>query len=448
MSFQGGIRVTNDLQQLGDAAVAMAIGAVVGLERQYMWQRDSTESGHAVAAGVRTFTLFALAGAVTAMLTPALPYAFSVGLLVVGALSLAGYVVSMREAPGLTTELAQVLVFLLGGLCGTGRSILASACAVAIWLVLSMKERLHRLTARLEREDLEAALKFAIVSVLILPLLPVEPWSPFAGVRVRDLADPTPWWHEVSFSPRRVWYLVVMISGVSFVGYGLSKILGPARGIFVTALVGGLASSTATSLAFAQRSVERPELSPELAEGVVIANAVMPARLLVLIFAVSPALAARLTAPLMVMSLTSILVSFAMRRFRTATRVASPELKNPFRLGPAVKFGALYATMLVAVQVGSALFGEKGLYAISALGGLVDTDAIALAMAKLVARATQPAAVGAIAVVVAVLSNMVFKSSVMVAIGDRQLGRSTLVAFLLVSGALVAGFAVQQTFFG
>ncbi|MCO5170421.1 MAG: DUF4010 domain-containing protein [Planctomycetes bacterium] len=411
-----------------------------------------------------------MAGGAAAYLGPTVPWLLPAALLVVGALVLAGYLSDMARTGdlGLTSEVSAIITFLLGGIAVAGHTTVAAACAVAVTTILAFKRRLHELTWRLEQADIRAVLKFAVISVVVLPLLPAEPIVLGDVVARREVAEDAapegppapdaaasdappsaprarPWWHEVELAPRKVWYLVVLISAVSFCGYVLSKLLGPGRGLVVTGAVGGLVSSTAVSLSFSQRSREAPDLAPRLAMGVLLANAIMPLRLLLLVAVIDLAVALRLLLPLAAMALAGGACALWLHlRRRGEPGTGDVQLRNPFEITPALKFGAVFAAVLVLSQVAAARFGSAGTYALAVLSGVTDVDAIGLALSSQVGGGRLALATGVVGIVLAAISNTVVKGGLVAWFGAPRLRRITLVSFGLMLAAAAGGLAALR----
>jgi hypothetical protein len=235
-----------DARLVWGLAAALLIGALVGIERE----KNKTESGDVGIGGVRTFILFALSGATAAWLSERLasPWVFVVALIGVAAMAVAGYLAQARVKPrslGLTTEIASVFVYLLGGACVVGYVEVALALGVAASAILAYKQPLHDLVASLGTEDIEAGVKLLVATFIVLPLLPREAVDPWGAIE-----------------PHTVWLLVILIAGLSLVGYVATRALGPERGAAVTGLAGGLVSSTAVTLAFARQSREARRPAP------------------------------------------------------------------------------------------------------------------------------------------------------------------------------------------
>ncbi|MCW5893012.1 MAG: MgtC/SapB family protein [bacterium] len=395
---------------------ALALGLLLGLERERAREPDGTFGG------VRTFALVTLLGALCAVVQTqlGLPAIATVAFVGLAALLVTSYVAtSDRGHLGLTSEITALLAFLLGTLCGSGWIGVAAMAAVASVLLLTLKGWLHRLARHVEPADVEATLKFAIITVVVLPLLPDRPLGPPPF----DVLN-----------PQRLWWMVVLIAGVDFVGYVLVKVLGSEHGLGLTGLLGGLVSSTASTLGLARRSRDVPQLARDLALAVLLAWSVMLVRVWILVCVAHPPLAAALVVPLGAMGVASAAICAALWwRTRPQERGNVAVGANPFELTTALRFGAVYALVLIAVRVAEQRLGDGGLYLAGALAGLTDTDAVALSMASL--TATTPAALPAAArtVLIAVLANTATKTALCIALGAPGLRRAIVPAALVLA---------------
>lgn len=395
---------------------AALLGFLIGLERER--KRDLLGS---IFAGIRTFTLISLFGALSGLLARALtPWVLVASLLALATLfALAYWRESAGEKVGGTTEVAAFVAFALGAVAGLGDYIVALAGAVIATGVLSLRPELRRLSGAVTREDLFAIVQFAAVSLVVLPLVPDRDFGPW-GV----------------WNPRAIWLLVVLISGVSFVGYALTKIVGARRGIGVSGLVGGLASSTAVTLSFSERSGRQPDLARVYAVGVLAASAVVAPRLLVLLGVVQPALVLPALIPLGALFLVSALAA-ALAARAGSTEDAGIEIANPFELRTALQFALLFALVLLAARAAQEFLGESGVYLASALAGITQLDAIALSLARQAREGLEPL-VAARGLGLAVAANCLFKAGLALSLGDRRFGRVVLLAMLAAAAATVA----------
>ncbi len=399
--------------------VALLIGALIGLEREFIQQHLGTPDF----AGIRTFSLITLLGAVTAYLgdelglTPAI-VAFGGLILLTVASYLSGAFRTGEEA-GITTEVAVMLAFLLGAMVLWGRVEVAIALAVIVALLLSLKGSLHNAISRMSAQDLRVTLEFALVAAVVLPILPNRDIDPLGVV-----------------NPFQVWLLVVFVSGIGFGGYVLMKTLGAEQGISLTGLLGGIVSSTATTLSFSTRSKETPGLSPQFAQAILLASSVMFPRVLIEVLVVHPPLLRVVAIPLGAMLLAgqgAVVVLRRRHRLQQEGDERSVELSNPLKLTTAVLFGLVFAVVLIVVELGQRFFGSAGVYAASVLTGLADVDAITLSAARLARQGQLDGQIASRAIVIAALVNTMSKAAIALAIGAPALRRTILVAFGAIS---------------
>jgi uncharacterized membrane protein (DUF4010 family) len=407
-----------DGQLVWSLAAALLIGALVGIERE----RKKSESEDLGIGGVRTFILFALSGAVAAWLARQLdsPWVFAVPLLGIVALAVAGYMAQSRVKPrslGLTTETAALTVYLLGGACVVGSVTIALAVGVAVSAALAYKQPLHDLVAKLGTEDIEAGVKLLAATFIVLPLLPREAVDPWGAIE-----------------PYSLWLLVVLIAGLSLIGYVATRALGPEKGAAVTGLAGGLASSTAVTLTFARQSREHSQQGAALASGLLLAWGIMFVRVLVLVAVVHAPLVEPLLVPMGAMGLATLLLAgvFWLRARNQGASASTVSLKNPFSLLSAVKFGLFFAVVLLLVKLAQTHFSVGGQYAVAGLAGLADVDAITLSMANLVSDGGADTRMGVVAIVIAALTNTVVKCGMVMILGGAGLRRRAAVATVVV----------------
>lgn len=407
-------------------AAAILIGALVGLEREFVQQR----SGEQEFGGIRTFSLMALLGAVAAYLTQdygiiIFVVAYLGLILLLWASNLSTALRGIEE--GITSEIAALLVPIFGAMVIWDYAALAGAMGVITALLLALKPRLHDLARRMSAEDLRATLEFALISAVILPLLPNKGFGPF-GV----------------LNPFQIWLLVVFVSGIGFFGYVLMKVLGTEQGIGITGLLGGLVSSTATTLSFAGRSKVNEALSTMLARGILLASSVMFPRVLVEVAVVNSSLLPQVIVPIGAMFVTSVLAFFYLWRAKRHEGKGEPgkvELSNPLRLQTAITFGLVFAVVLVVVRAANEYFGSAGVYVASLLTGITDVDSITLSVSELAMSGTLQPEVASVAIVIASLVNTTTKGVMALVLGSKALRRTIIRAFgvVLLVGLIVAG---------
>ena len=419
-----------DGQLLWGFAAAFLIGALVGIERE----KKKSESDDLGIGGVRTFILFSLSGAMAAWLADRLGsgWVFAVPLLGIAALAVAGYLAQARVKPrslGLTTEVAAITVYLLGGACVAGHLEIALALGVALSAILAYKQPLHDLVDKLGTDDLEAGVKLLAATFIILPLLPHEAIDPWGAI-----------------APYSLWLLVILIAGLSLIGYVATRALGPEKGAAVTGLAGGLVSSTAVTLTFARQSHDEGDRSDDaLATGLLLAWGIMFVRVIVEVAVVHASLVPPLLLPMGAMGLVTLALAawFAARSRAHTVPAGEVSLRNPFSLYSAAKFALFFAIVLLAVKLVQIYSPGRGYYVVAALAGLTDVDAITLSMAALVRDGGAEAHTGVAAIVVASLTNTVVKCGMIVALASAGLRRRALVATALL---LVAGLAAVAVF--
>lgn len=380
-------------------ALAIAIGALVGVERHW---RERDEDEGARTAGIRTFTLIGMLGGVAGLLERLLaPAAASPGLVLVGFLVMLTAVIALfqyREGVAenrfsATAVVAAMLTFALGALALVGDMTLASAGGVVLAVILASREFLHQAIKRLRWAELRSALILLALAFVLRPIVPAEPIGPFGGV-----------------SPARILAMAIVLAAISFCGYIAVRLFGATRGELLAGTIGGLISSTATTITNARRSRESPTVGA-LAAGAVSAGGVSLVRTALLVSALLPALADRLLLPLAagaaVMFAAALLLT---RRGGTGEPPAQrPEPGNPFDLLAVFKMALLLVAVAFAARVASEIWGTGGLYAAAALSGLADVDAVTVTVAGMLP--TLDASVAARALGLAVIANMLAKTA-------------------------------------
>ncbi len=401
---------------------ALVIGTLIGLEREH-----SGSERPELFAGVRTFALIALSGAAAALAAEALasPLAFIAVLLVLGLLlSIAYYVIATRNDIGLTTEMSALITFLTGALCYWDYVLLAAAVGVVTAALLSFKGEMHRFAQRITRQDIYATLKFAVISAIVLPLLPNQSFGPPPF----DVLN-----------PYRIWLMVVLISGISFLGYVLIKLMPARNGVGITGLLGGLVSSTAVTISLSERSRQAPALAMHFALSIILAWAVMFLRTPVEIGAVDPSLVSTVWLPMVLAAVVTLIYAAVLYRRLGKDVQEHVEFANPFELGPAIKFGLLYAVILLAARAAQLYLGSSGLYLSALFGGAADVTAITLTVAELHRTGSLDATAAVQALVLAAAANTVVKAAIVVFAGLPPMRKWVLPAVPLAVLAALAG---------
>lgn len=398
-------------------AVSLLLGAFIGLERERREMRP---------LGIRSFTFIAGTGTVAAYVAAemdmmwVLPAAF----LVIGAIIILGHLDYVPEGRhGLTTELAAVMTFGIGVLVQTGPLELAIALGVTVAAILHFKPQLHALADMAGRKDIFAMLQFGIVAFIVLPVLPNQTYGPY------DVLN-----------PHNVWLMVVLVTGINLVGYVALKLIGTKQGGAISGLLGGMVSSTATTFSFSRRAGENPAFSDAAALAIILASAVTVPRMAVEMGVVNLSFLAQAWLPLVIVFLASVApFVYLWLRGPGVSEGAAPEVRNPVQIGSALIFGALYGLVTLGLAAAQQHYGQTGAYAVSFLSGLTDVDAITLSTARLVAEERLAVAQATDVIVIAYLSNLLFKGGLAAFVGSRKLGKVIAASF---GFAMVAGILV------
>ena len=369
--------------------VAGLLGGLIGMERE----RAAQQANEEMFAGVRTFPLIAILGASLTVATGSIGTAVVAGFLAVAALAVSAYWrTSTKEHVGSTTESAALATYWVGAIAGTGALVLAAAVGIVIAVLLAAKERLEAFPRAMTRGELQATLTLAVLAAVILPLLPDRDYGPW-GV----------------WNPRKIWLVVVFVCGLSFVAFLAVRFWGAKKGVYLTGLLGGLASSTALTVSFASQSRESERSSMPLAIGAGLASLVMLVRVAVLVAIAGPRVLPRFWPFLAAALVGGILaIVFLLRRARAAPAEESG-LKNPFRLMEALRFAAIFALVLLAVEAARHYLGNWGILVASILAGFVDVDAITLSLSGMSGRG-MPVEIAGGGIAVAVLANTAAKA--------------------------------------
>lgn len=405
---------------------ALAIGLLIGLQRG--WQERELPEGGRV-AGLRTFALTGLLGGLLGALLPRFgAWPLVAGLVSVALLLAVSYwqTASAQKNLSATGAIATLLTLVLGAFAASTSIALAFAAAVIAAVLLDLKPTLHGWLRLIQQSELTAALQLLVLSVVILPNLPNQGYGPYQAL-----------------NPYELWWAVILIAGLSLSGHFAMRLTGPQRGILWTGLLGGLASSTATTLALARYARAQPDLSQTAAAGSLAACGVMFFRMALLIGVIQPALLR--TMGLTLLACGSVLLLLGLRQWRRSDQSQPGEApalaSNPFDLGTALGFGLFLALMAVLVPAAREWLDQRGLYALSTLSGLADVDAIVISLARQQGAGALPAATTMIAIGLAALSNTVVKAGIAWSTGGAAMGRQVTIGFglSLLAGA-VAGW--------
>jgi uncharacterized membrane protein (DUF4010 family) len=393
--------------------IALGLGLLVGLQRE--------RAGSAV-AGIRTFGLLTVLGAVSALLGQSFGgWLVGLGAVAVAALLIVGNLAQIRTNdadPGLTTEVAALLMYGVGAYVVVGHAAVAIALGGGVALLLYWKTPLHTFIARIGEADLKAIMQFVLIALVILPVLPDQSYGPYQVL-----------------NPRTVWLMVVLIVGIGLGGYVAYKLFGDRVGTVLGGVIGGLISSTATTVSFARRARQAEQAVPLTALVILIASATAYVRVLTEVAVVAPRALAQTAPPLVVMFVWLACLCGAAYHFTRGEKAELPPQGNPAELKPALIFGGLYALVLLGVAAATDYFGDAGLYAVALLSGVHDLDAITVSTSQMVDQGRVGADTGWRVILAASLANLVAKGVLVAFLGGRRLLSWMLVLF----GAALAG---------
>ncbi len=398
-----------NIEHLTTFATSLALGFLIGLER---------ERNPAARAGVRTFALTSLFGTLAALLSAQAgsPWILAAALLAVATFIITAYLGEKTAEPGTTTQIALLVCFGLGAMLWYGEQTLAIMLAIVTTALLYYKSELEGISKGLSRRDLVSMLQFAVVTFIVLPILPNQNLGPFDAL-----------------NPYQIWLMVVLISGVSLAGYVTLRLFGERNGGLLLGLLGGLVSSTATTLVYTKHARAEPKMRRLSISVILLANLVVLPRLAILAAILAPTVLPRLLQVLGAGLLLGLLLTFFHWRRQTQEKLPMPGMSNPTELRTALSFGLLYAGVLLASAWLSNAAGAIGLYAVALASGLVDVDPIALSSMRLLHLGQLAQEQVVIAITVALLANLAFKWSLVLTIGGRSLAWACLPAMAAVA---------------
>lgn len=381
-------------------AVAILLGVLIGLEREHSKSKDEK-----IFAGIRTFPLISILGFISALISTLSSYwiYFVIFLGFASLISVSHFFSGKQEKYGGTSEISAVIAFLLGSLVFWNFIILAAIIGVITAALLALKFQLHSFVGKINEEDLYATIKLAVITVIILPLLPNETIGPL------DVLN-----------PKMIWLMVIFIGGISFIGYVLTKIFGQGKGIPITGFLGGLVSSTAVSFSLSRKSKENPELSNSFAIGIILASTVMFPRVFVILLVFNKSLISGLWIPLLVFTVTGFLLSYILSKKNEKEKDELIDFKNPFNLKQAILYGIIFALVIFVSKAAEIYLGEKGIFAASALAGLTSVDAIVLSLAELVNQNLN-IKIASAAIIISLITNTVVKGVISYFLGSREM---------------------------
>jgi uncharacterized membrane protein (DUF4010 family) len=397
--------------------MSLGLGLLVGLQREY---------AASPIAGIRTFALVTLLGTIMALLSAAYGgWLVAVGALCVSVLLYVANLAKLQKGDtdsGLTTEVSALLMYGVGAYLVLGDAAVAVLFGGIVAVLLQFKQPMHSFVNRMSGDDIRLIMQFALLALVILPVLPNENYGPFGAL-----------------NPHEIWLMVVLIVGLSLAGYIVYKFFGQNAGTVVSGALGGLVSSTATTVSYARRVGQQPNAAAQAATVIAIASTVAIARVVVEVTVAAPPTARYIAPPLFAMLLWMLVLSLAVYRFSGRSEIDLSPPKNPAELRIAISFGALYAVIKLAVAATHHYYENSALFAVAALSGLTDMDAITLSTARLVEEQSLTSTLGWQLIFTASLANLAFKGGIALILGHRQFA---LRSSLIFGGAILGGAVI------
>ena len=400
--------------------ISLGVGLLVGM------QRERAESR---VAGIRTFPLITMLGTVLGLLALRFGgWVIAAGLLSVVALIIVGNMGRVQngpEAPGVTTEAAMLLMYGVGAYLVPGQELVAVVVAGTVAVLLYLKPQMHAFVRKMGDTDFKAIMQFVLITLVILPVLPNQGNGPYNVL-----------------NPYKIWLMVVLIVGIRLAGYVAYKFLGARTGSLLSGVLGGLISSTATTVSYARQAREAPESISMAVLVIMMASTVVFVRVLVIIGIVAAPLFLVLVGPLGAMLGAMVLISGAVWLLTRKEQVTVPEQENPSELKPALIFAAVFALVQVGVSLAKDYFGTEGLYAVAFMSGLADMDAITLSTLQMAKEKQLDAGMAWRMILVASMANLVFKGASVAVLGNRRLFVRIGIPFgiALIAGCLILWF--------
>lgn len=403
-----------------NSILSLVLGFLIGLQREMhtIYSHKTQDFG-----GARTFSMIALLGYLSSWITAYIPYFFLIASAATALLLIAAYVVNSISSPekGSTTETAALITFVIGAMLNFTLPVFPVFIAIMVLFLLNIKDKVQEYQQTITKQDLSAGILFLVMTFVILPILPDEAIDPMGLVNLH-----------------RIWIMVVLVAGISYFGYIAIRLLGSKNGIGVAGLFGGLVSSTAVAMSMARRVHENGFLAKNLAVGIALASSMMLIRAGIEIWIIHPDLTRPFILPIIIGSVCGY--AYIGMLYLTSKREDIPqniEFKNPFDLKEALVMGLLFGATLALIALANRYVGDSGVYAVAAVSGIADVDAIVLSLSSL-AKNGLPHITAHYAILIAILANSVAKAALVFFLGKTELFRFVFIYYLISIGAFTA----------
>jgi len=404
--------------------ITLIIGLMIGLQREMYYHRK----GRTGFAGARTFALIALFGYLSAWMQNFIPFFLHISLLLFGLLVLVAYVYKTVKTDfhGSTTEIASFVTYILGMMMYFSLESYAVLIAVIMLLLLEIKSTLAKIEEQITPPDITSATLFLAMTFVVLPLLPNEMIGPFE-----------------MFNPYKTWLMVVLVAGISFLGYVAIKILGNKRGVYLTGIFGGLVSSTAVSITLSKLYALKQEYLKNFVGGIAIASTIMYIRVLAETAVFNSGLAKSLALPYISATIAGLVFVVYLYKNETVHKVEHIAVtNNPLELSEALKLGLLFGIIFGSIGIFQSKFGDSGVYVISFLSGLTDVDAITLSLSQL-AKVKISELTAMYGIMIATIVNSIVKLGIVFVLGGRKPGMLISIFYLLSIGSMIITFSIM-----
>lgn len=406
-----------DLGFIQNIVLSIVLGLLIGLQREMhiIYSQKERDFG-----GTRTFAIISLLGFLSGWINKIYPHAFVVFVVVFSLMLIAAYIINSISTShkGTTTEFAAMIVFLIGAMLNFSTQLLAVLLAIIVMFLLNLKEKIQDYEKSITKEDFGAAVFFLLMTFVILPVIPNEPMDPFGLINLF-----------------KIWMMVVVVAGISFFGYIAIKVLKTKNGIAIAGFFGGLISSTAVAMSMSRKIHENGFLVKNLAIAITLASSMMLIRTDLILWAFNPVLAKSITIPFVIGLITGFAyILFIYSRTKYENIPSDIEFKNPYDLKEALLMGLVFGFVLAIVKLTNKYSGSYGVYAVSFISGIADVDAITLSLAA-IAEKTNNISIAYNAIIIALVSNTIAKSTLVVILGNKAIFKEVFIYYLISVGS-------------
>ncbi|NCC70868.1 MgtC/SapB family protein [bacterium] len=417
--------------------LSIILGSIIGAQREIRQQKYKIPDF----AGFRTYSLVCLMGFITTYISLFIDFYFLIAIAFLGifGISYFSYYEITKNYPNnisISSQIVFILTFLMGVLIGFNLYQISITLTIIIVAILFLGNHLHKFAKNLKENEIFATLKFALLSLVILPILPNENYSlmdiPFINSFFisQTLFNPQILFEINIFNPFKIWLIVVFISGISYLGYILMKTVGAEKGIEITGFLGGLVSSTATTSSFSIESKKTKYFMMPILIGAIIASSTMFLRIILEIMVINPNILGPILLSLIGMSIFGFLLAFYLLKTHKLNKINKLNLESPFSLGPAFKFALFFVFILFFSKLFSIIFGEKGIFILAFVSGFADVDAITISLANLAKTEIISSNIAQIGILIAVFSNSIFKSLIAFYLGSQKFAKGLTIYFI------------------